>query len=243
MSDLASLKASRSLLRWHLTAIPVALGLHGYLLVQRTEYSSFENHDRKSTDGSVSAMSEYMNENQRFPAETPPGVAESEEPGPMDRNESLSSSGGNGSQQRNNDRQPTQRLKKQAARVLADVRQSTHDMLNHEKNNMAVYVEDYGRAIQHAADTLGKSGETSAANRAAAIAQQIEGVADYLEDSDILELRDDIRDTASSRPGLFLAGMFLSGVAASQLLRSANNSSRIAGDRSEEATQPTEDAS
>ena len=107
-----------------------------------------------------------------------------------------------------------------ATTVLRRVKAGGEELLNVRKLQMAEELSTIGGAIQRAAETLHDNrSAASAADYAAAAAGYVEDAARYLEESDLDDLIADVQDLVRQQPAVFLAGMFLAGVAAARFIK------------------------
>ena len=106
-----------------------------------------------------------------------------------------------------------------ASSVLRRVKAGGEELLNVRKLQIAEELSTISGAIQRAADTLHDKHSPAAADYADAAAEYVEDAARYLEESDLDDLVADVQDLVRQQPAVFLAGMFLAGVAAARFIK------------------------
>lgn len=97
------------------------------------------------------------------------------------------------------------------------------EFVEEQKSRAAEEVSIFGAAVREAGKKLKEEGQHNVASYAEAVADEMERAGSYLRDRDLRRLRNDASHFARERPGLFLGGMFLVGLAASRFLKASES--------------------
>lgn len=109
----------------------------------------------------------------------------------------------------------------QARRAGERLRRRATEQAEQQKSQFAGVLEDFGAALDRAADELHERGEVRTSDWAHAMAEQLDSASEYLHQNDTAGMWRDLRSFARRRPGLVVAGMFAAGIAAARFLKAS----------------------
>jgi hypothetical protein len=106
-----------------------------------------------------------------------------------------------------------------ASAVLGRVKAGGQEVLNVRKLQASAELSTLGEAFREASQTLKRKQSPTAAEYADAAAGWVEQGARYIDEADFDDLIADVQDLVRRQPAVFLAGMFVAGVAAARFLK------------------------
>lgn len=92
------------------------------------------------------------------------------------------------------------------------------------RDTVAVMMSDVADATRHFAQTLRERDDTTMAHYTEKVADQVEGLVEYLQDLEPGKVLRDLEGIARRQPVLFYGGMFFAGVAISRFLMASKRS-------------------
>ena len=116
-------------------------------------------------------------------------------------------------------------LKSKAQDAASGAKDYGRTMVQEQKETLAHKVKEYANAARAASDKLGEESDilSRPAQRAA---NQLDRVADYLQNKEPADLFDDLEALARRRPEIVFGGMFVAGLAAARFFKASSRSSR-----------------
>lgn len=114
-----------------------------------------------------------------------------------------------------------QQAKAQAGDVARSLKERGQTMFSERKNWAAEELSHFNSAARQAAAKLREEDDHNVAEYAEAMADQLDGVVNYLRDRDLNSLLSDTEDLARQRPALFFGGLFVVGLAAARFLKAS----------------------
>ena len=117
--------------------------------------------------------------------------------------------------------QAGRQVKEQAGEATRRMKDQGATLLGQQKDRLASEIEHFGAAAHEAANKLDEENDCNVAHYLHAAADQIDGVAHYLRDSNVTRLVDDASHLARRRPEVFFGGMFIAGMALARFLKAS----------------------
>lgn len=119
--------------------------------------------------------------------------------------------------------------KQRAVETGEQLRSEGEAYLQQHKARAADEVSHVSAAIRSAAERLRDEDDTSIAGWAETLADQIDGVSDYVRDADLGEVMRDVQGFARRRPELVAGGLFVAGLVLARVLKASSESQRHEG--------------
>lgn len=111
---------------------------------------------------------------------------------------------------------------KQAARHVVDTaREQAASRLGAQKDTAAAGLTSVAQALRQTGDTLRQQDQMGVTSYIDSAASQVEQFSNYLQNSDISQLVDDVERFARRRPALFIGGAFALGILGARFLKSS----------------------
>lgn len=114
-----------------------------------------------------------------------------------------------------------------AGGAVAKAKEKTASVIDEQKHNLAAGLDTVAQQIRKVGQNLRTSGESSeitdlTAKYGGTIAGGVEKVSNYIEQHDVMDVVHEVQDFARRRPGVFIGGAFLLGMAATRFLKSGS---------------------
>lgn len=110
----------------------------------------------------------------------------------------------------------------QTARHIADqAREQAASRIGTQKDTAAAGLNSVAQALRQTGQTLREQDQAGITSYIDSAASQVEQISNYLQQSDISQLVDDVESFARRRPALFLTGAFALGILGARFLKSS----------------------
>lgn len=126
-------------------------------------------------------------------------------------------------------------MRHQAGESTRRLKEQGQTAFSQQKVRVAEEIEHFGAAAHEAANKLEQEDDRNVAHYLHLAADQLDGAARYVRESDMNRLMDDAGRMARRRPEVFFGGMFLAGITLARFLKASSRPRRhkeFGGDRS-----------
>lgn len=114
-----------------------------------------------------------------------------------------------------------EKMKQQTGEASRRLKEQGRTVVSQQKDRVAEEIGHFGAAAHEAANKLDQEEDHNVAHYLHAVADQLDGVARYIRDSDTSRLVDDLSHVARRRPEIFFGGMFVAGMALTRFLKAS----------------------
>lgn len=116
----------------------------------------------------------------------------------------------------------SRQVKAQAGVATRRIQEQGATMISQQKDRVASEIEHFGAAAHEAANKLDQEQDCNVAHYLHLAADQLDGVARYVRESDVNRLVDDAGQMVRRRPEVFFGGMFIAGMALARFLKASS---------------------
>ena len=107
----------------------------------------------------------------------------------------------------------------QATALTRTIRERGQNLVDGQKSRAAAEIMNLGAAVRRAADKLHDQNSEALARYVDTAAESLDGVARYVEESDLTDLAREVEQFARRRPALIVGGVFLAGLALGRFVK------------------------
>ena len=103
-----------------------------------------------------------------------------------------------------------------------DIQQRAIDMLEQQKGQLAIWLDDVAQSVRHASHSLREQDQPTPGRYSEQAADRIEQLAGYIRKKPVHEMRQDAETYAREHPAIVLGSALVVGVLAGRFLRSSS---------------------